>query len=459
MLKKFTILLSLCTLSALCTPCFAQEEKTVTIQMPTQYGSCDVRELLKTHAPVVNQSKRRRAEAVQERTLWIDRITNLPEYLRDFYDRVDGDIQKVLDGKVSSLSMPELSHYDGDTYAYKVCAFTETFPFTYTSESDLQQKALEAVGDHANRAWDQFLSFIPYICLCINMDFPQAFWLNTTYSYFNAYSINYSYNPGSKTGNSTYEITMYFTLKSSDYDIRRSEFQSAELVAQGVERYKTAIETIFSGYPEEGTRYEKLLYLNDWLTLHNCYNSLTNESSRPDIAWSPLSALEGTVGENGPVCEGYSRAFKVLCDQKNIPCILASGWARDDLYAKGEPHMWNQVKMADGQWYAIDVTWNDPVIGRTAAISGGENHNWFLLGSDTEVQPGFTFSQSHPEDKTGGFSSQGSYSWSMADGPALSPDKYDPESAGEDPGEDPQPHEDIITLSDITDLIDRYLAQ
>ena len=58
------------------------------------------------------------------------------------------------------------------------------------------------------------------------------------------------------------------------------------------------------------------------------------------------------------VCEGYAKAFKYLCDHtvfdSSIECILAGG----DLVrgSRSEPHMWNVLKMDDGNNYLVDVT-------------------------------------------------------------------------------------------------------
>ena len=53
--------------------------------------------------------------------------------------------------------------------------------------------------------------------------------------------------------------------------------------------------------------------------------------------------------------------------------------------------------MDDGQWYAVDVTWNDPVVkSKQEKISGFENHNWLLLGKKDLVANDFTIEESHP---------------------------------------------------------------
>jgi len=122
------------------------------------------------------------------------------------------------------------------------------------------------------------------------------------------------------------------------------------------------------------TRYVQLLWLHDWLTANNIYNSAAAQSGPggDSTPWSPLSALDYSLS---PICEGYSRAFQLVCLELGIPCILVSG---------GD-HMWNYVQMENQAWYAVDVTYDDPVytvngITKTGPLSGGENHDYFLIG-------------------------------------------------------------------------------
>lgn len=52
------------------------------------------------------------------------------------------------------------------------------------------------------------------------------------------------------------------------------------------------------------------------------------------------------------VCEGYSKAFKYLCDRSGIDCLLVEG------LTLGGPHMWNMVWL-DGEWWLVDITHTD----------------------------------------------------------------------------------------------------
>ena len=83
-------------------------------------------------------------------------------------------------------------------------------------------------------------------------------------------------------------------------------------------------------------------------------------------AYGVLNSKNGIAGK--ALCEGYAKAFKAIMDKLDIPCVLIAGPACngiDGVDDKGnklestyEPHMWNAVKV-DGQWYGVDVCWND----------------------------------------------------------------------------------------------------
>ena len=70
--------------------------------------------------------------------------------------------------------------------------------------------------------------------------------------------------------------------------------------------------------------------------------------------------LYGALIEKKVVCEGYAKAFKYILDNLNIPCILVGGTGTNSS-GKTESHMWNYVNI-NGSWYAVDCTWDDPII-------------------------------------------------------------------------------------------------
>lgn len=156
---------------------------------------------------------------------------------------------------------------------------------------------------------------------------------------------------------------------------------------------------------EGETRYEKVRDIHDRLCA-----LITYEAN--DHARSPYGALV----EGRAVCEGYAKAFKILCDRAGIPSVIVAGHGVTRMTGpEGENHMWNYVRMEDGQWYAVDVTWDD----QKDQIC----RDFFLVGSSTVSTPAFgsaSFESSHIPN--GDFSRSGV----VFDYPPLSDGRYVP---------------------------------
>ena len=104
----------------------------------------------------------------------------------------------------------------------------------------------------------------------------------------------------------------------------------------------------------------------------------------------PLFTGKGTF-----VCEGYAKAFKILCDRFGIGCALVSGNGMTSA-SSGGPHMWNYVRMPDGKWYGVDATWDDGYFLQDGTPF--PYYTYFLIGSSTEVRNNRTFAQDHIPD-------------------------------------------------------------
>lgn len=98
--------------------------------------------------------------------------------------------------------------------------------------------------------------------------------------------------------------------------------------------------------------YTKALQVHDVLVNSLKYDSTTSRKNTHNIY--------GALVEKQVVCEGYAKAFKYILDSLYIECILVSGNATNSS-GKTESHMWNYIKL-DGNWYGVDVTWDDPVV-------------------------------------------------------------------------------------------------
>ncbi len=92
------------------------------------------------------------------------------------------------------------------------------------------------------------------------------------------------------------------------------------------------------------------------LSLHDLLCEAVGAYGCPGGQWGGQSAYEAIVNKLA-VCNGYATAYKLLCDLKGIPCHIVYGYSVDG--TKQESHAWNVIKLDDGQWYEVDVTWDD----------------------------------------------------------------------------------------------------
>lgn len=81
------------------------------------------------------------------------------------------------------------------------------------------------------------------------------------------------------------------------------------------------------------------------------------------------------------ICEGYAKTFQYLLNMLNIPNIIVYG---EGINSNNEQefHSWNYVQLDDGKWYAVDVTWDDPIIVGTGTIPESLKYKYFMKGSD-----------------------------------------------------------------------------
>ena len=58
------------------------------------------------------------------------------------------------------------------------------------------------------------------------------------------------------------------------------------------------------------------------------------------------------------MCAGYAKAYQLILNRMGIECGYITGNAVNDMVSG--PHAWNYVRL-DGNYYQVDVTWDDPL--------------------------------------------------------------------------------------------------
>ena len=127
-----------------------------------------------------------------------------------------------------------------------------------------------------------------------------------------------------------------------DYTVQNDKLIAAK------KKFNIAVASVLKNLPS-GNDFEREEYINNYI-IDNCrYDDAAAENN--DVQGNENDAY-GALVDGKAVCEGYARAFQLLCNKANIDCVLLSGTADSD------NHAWNGVKIG-GDWYQIDVTWDD----------------------------------------------------------------------------------------------------
>lgn len=337
--------------------------------------------------------------SVQGREAGRDRTEVLEFVLEDGYAGLEAGPDGLLDVRAfqdeSVYRVSEVGTPSPAGMALGSTARTSEFNGILMGRFSSGDKAAEQAAVEAAKA--AYLSF--------DREHPEVFWLGSEYKL----RIE-TWKDGATGAKTSY---LFLVLADRDgYAMLSPAWRTPGGIAEGIARREAAIGRILATVTAPDT-YGRARQLNKWLVEHNQYNTSPDLLAIGNEPHECLSALEGRIGTEGPVCSGYSRAFKVLCDRLGVPCELATGSAV--AVPGGAPvlHMWDLVRAGDG-WYAVDVTWNDPgVDGVTAAVSRRENENYLMVGSGTVVN-GQAFGLSHAADPGG---------------PALSPAAYGSQDA------------------------------
>lgn len=138
-------------------------------------------------------------------------------------------------------------------------------------------------------------------------------------------------------------MTGYFTYKLN-----------AEEEKAAVEQLRTRVSEVAAA-AEGMDDFDRMLYFHDTVV------SGCDYSSEGENAWSAY----GCLVEGKAVCEGYSKALIALCEEAGMLCLPVGG--SSDRQGQ-ELHLWNKVLM-DGEWYNMDLTWDDPTDGNDSPVS------------------------------------------------------------------------------------------
>lgn len=223
--------------------------------------------------------------------------------------------------------------------------------FGYQFNEDLQEEdGMEKLNHSFQSAWNAY-----------RFDHMEVFYLDVSKIFlFTKTTI--------KDGISTYEVSLGAeegeNYLASGYKTRE-DVEKAEKEIEMIANELVAFET--------GNDAKKVKDVHDWLVDNISY-------AQKEIQNSNSYDVYGAFIEKQAVCEGYARAFKLLMDKMEIPCLLIAGTGTNT-NGETESHAWNYVFL-EGTWYAVDVTWDDPIIVGNGTLEESRKYQYFLKGAD-----------------------------------------------------------------------------
>ncbi|MCD8019571.1 MAG: transglutaminase-like domain-containing protein [Clostridiales bacterium] len=175
-----------------------------------------------------------------------------------------------------------------------------------------------------------------------------------------------SYASYNKTGTKAYYKSVTVNPKSSS----NTSIYGYNLSASKKAAVKKAVKKFCKKYiTSDMSTLEKLMVIQLYLSETCVYDA---SGSNAHNAWGAL-VQKDSKGKHHIVCEGYSRAFKAICDGLGISCKC--------IVDNNSYHMWVQVKVK-GKWYIIDPTCNTTTNFKWFLISSSTFKNFWLTGSN-----------------------------------------------------------------------------
>ena len=191
---------------------------------------------------------------------------------------------------------------------------------------------------------------------------PEIFYLDATSMYIN--------------------IEKVIKITSTKYNVYIDNGSKPNYLAEGfnskedIDTYQTKIEKVRDYIVKnikDKNDYEKIKLTHNYLRDTINYEATISKNNIYDIY--------GALVLRECVCEGYAKAFQYIMNEVGIDNVIVIGTGTNSM-GKTENHARNYVKL-DKKWYAVDVTWDDPVLIGDGIIPEKSKYKYFLKGSKT----------------------------------------------------------------------------
>ena len=205
----------------------------------------------------------------------------------------------------------------------------------------------------------------------LTFDNPELFYIDVTKIYLSTEIRSFAFSK-------TYRVTVGQNMESKESYLGEG-FDDENSVNEAIDKVEEVKRKLVDECQGKDTT-DKIKLIHDYLVDNVEYDSNNGRN---------VYNIYGTLIDGKSVCEGYARSVKYILDDLDIPCIIACGIGRNR-NGSTESHAWNYIHLNDA-WYALDATWDDPIIINNGTLTDEYRYAYFLKGSNV-------FFQNHFED-------------------------------------------------------------
>ncbi len=281
---------------------------------------------------------------------------------RKMYDLLRTEIEKVANGQRSSTeftaSAGELGLQMYTAAELGLTSLTEETESGARFTREAYDAVLQIADFDSNAVLSAILSDCPYDMYWYDKTYRDD--VNEQYACEQSIGFRYDFNDNDELvfGISTIGISLRVaTAYQKDGDPHLVDTTLPERVQNAAQN----ITQIVTTYANLGDTAKLNAYKTRICELTDYNQAAANNNNTPyGDPWQLIYVFDGDANTT-VVCEGYSKAFKYLCDRSaftgDIRCILATGILAGGTGSGG--HMWNIVKMPNDKNYMVDVTNTD----------------------------------------------------------------------------------------------------
>lgn len=301
---------------------------------------------------------------ISENTNTIDKDIRTPQIIENPFEQIEDGNKQVREVDYSNVTVNKYFYNQLEEYSktiYKAFESNKENMKTGTYKVELGNSFSTLLNQ--NNGQEQLGKYYQSAIEAYTYDNPEVFYLSPNKMYLNIETTtkgsNVSYNVYINSGNEANYLIDEFSSKAQ-----------IDTAMNQIEQVRTKILQ-----NSRNNTYENIKMVHDYLVQNIEYDT--------SISKGNIYNVYGAMVKGEAVCEGYARSFKYLMDSLGISCTLVIGKGTNSA-GKTENHAWNYVQV-DGNWYAIDCTWDDPV-STTGYVSESSKYRYFLKGSNDMIK-------------------------------------------------------------------------